>query len=70
MKVIQYSTANFDLLTKWLLTNIINSSTSLVMPSLVDIKTKFKKLAFIYHPDKGGDSAKFSLLREASVIKK
>ena len=36
--------------------------------SLVDIKTKFKKLAFIYHPDKGGDSAKFSLLREASVI--
>ena len=38
--------------------------------SLVDIKTKFKKLAFIYHPDKGGDSAKFSLLREASVIKK
>ena len=36
--------------------------------SLVDIKTKFKKLAFVYHPDKGGDPTKFSLLREAYEV--
>ena len=36
--------------------------------SLADIKTKFKKLAYIYHPDKGGDPSKFSLLREAYEV--
>ena len=36
--------------------------------SLGDIKTKFKKLAFVYHPDKGGDPTKFSLLREAYEV--
>ena len=30
-----------------------------------DIKAKFKKKAVIYHPDRGGDPAKFALLREA-----
>jgi len=36
--------------------------------SLADIKTKFKKLARVYHPDKGGDPTKFSLLREAYEV--
>ena len=36
--------------------------------SLTDIKKKFKKLAYIYHPDKGGDPTKFALLREAYEV--
>jgi DnaJ family protein A protein 2 len=36
--------------------------------SLVDIKAKFKKKAFVYHPDKGGDPTKFALLREAYEV--
>lgn len=36
--------------------------------SLADIKTNFKKLARVYHPDKGGDPTKFSLLREAYEV--
>ncbi|MBA7683950.1 Chaperone protein DnaJ [subsurface metagenome] len=36
--------------------------------SPADVKTNFKKLAQVYHPDKGGDPAKFVLLREAYEV--
>ncbi len=39
-----------------------------VTASSGDIKSQFKKKAFVYHPDRGGDPTKFALLRQAYEV--